>query len=222
MEDPVSEQYGLQYCPHVQLQDDEVLNFLHRLDALRAPEGRGRNNKKPNVEKYLENNRAFYDKDLPCSFLCRPRADSLQAFRPTTLAISRFNNMLLYQKKLKDEREAAKKRGDALRQEEDRTEDETDESYVSSTRVAKPMALLWPDGTGTHKALETPAEMSRRLACESGAAADKQQYEMIILCTAPLQQLWDFAQNTNRLHDFCSNPGLHICVALVLFRSWQV
>ena len=56
------------------------------------------------MEKYLENNRAFYDKELPCSFLCRPLADSLQALRPTTLAerISRFNNMLLYQKKLKD------------------------------------------------------------------------------------------------------------------------
>ena len=49
--------------------------------------------------------------------------------------------------------------------------------------------------------------MARRLACQSGAAWDRQQYEMIICCVWPLHRVWEYALTERRLKEWNSVEG---------------
>ena len=55
--------------------------------------------------------------------------------------------------------------------------------------------------------IESPASLARRLVCETGAARDKQQYELVLLAISPLQHLWEAALSRGRLNDFKTYDG---------------
>eukprot|EP00435_Cladocopium_sp_Y103_P054286 s821_g17.t1 len=147
---------------------------------------------KDNVVKFFQNFRGFYDDELKTSKTCFAR--KTWGFCPAdTFAaeVAARNAMLQAQKRLK---EAAQK-GSMVAESDNEL---NDEAFVGPAELPKvAFTFLDPDLVP-----ETPAQMARRLACESGAAWDQQQYNMIVLCISPLQQVWDFATQTNRLGEW--------------------
>lgn len=114
--------------------------------------------------------------------------------------VSIRNQMLREQKRLKEAREKGN-----VAVLEAQSDDEGNEERQDMLGIESPFPIIrFLDPTAAE---EGPAEMARRLACESGAAWDKQQYEMIILCIWPLQMLWEFAVREDRLADWASAQG---------------
>ena len=58
------------------------------------------------------------------------------------------------------------------------------------------------------KSLISPAEYGLRLMVISGIAESEDQYLASIWCIAPLQRLWEYANNQGRLDDFNSRASL--------------
>jgi len=147
---------------------------------------------KDNDVKFFQNFRGFYDDELKASNTCFARKN--WGFGPAdtfAVEVAVRNAMLQAQKKLK---EAVQKGGLVVESDNEHE----DEPYLRPAELPK-VAFTFLD---PNLVPETPAQMARRLACESGAAWDQQQYNMIVLCISPLQQVWDFATQANRLGEW--------------------
>lgn len=102
--------------------------------------------------------------------------------------------MLLAQKTLKEMRAA---KSETCNVEEEDSDVDIMRNALGTERPRISVLVLDPN-----MVIEPPAEMARRLACSTGAALDKQQYEMIVMCVWPLQYVWDFAVRCNRLSEW--------------------
>ena len=111
--------------------------------------------------------------------------------------IAMRNAMLRNQKALKEARE----KGTILN-----VDIETD-SEDAQLRGEVPVPLPCLTFFDSKNVPESPVQMARRLACESGAIWDQQQYEMIVLCVWPLQEVYDFAIRENRFTEWETPEG---------------
>ena len=120
---------------------------------------------KDNVVKFFQNFRGFYDDELKASNTCFARKN--WGFGPAdtfAVEVAVRNAMLQAQKKLK---EAVQKGGLVVESDNEHE----DEPYLRPAELPK-VAFTFLD---PNLVPETPAQMARRLACESGAAWDQQQ-----------------------------------------------
>ena len=211
-EEPFSMEVGVVYKPRFEIQDHEVLAFAHRLQALQQQDGRGRRACKENVEKFRENYCHFYDAELCRTNAVLPpgsetgRGDLANGSLADRIACA--NRMLQSQKNLADQRAAIKKVG---AQEAGSTDEEDGFGKVHSHHT---QPLILSVAATSVAATQSPAHVARRLVCISGSALDRQQYEMVLLCISPLQELWDYALRTGRLEAFNSVPRCMVCVCV--------
>lgn len=156
---------------------------------------------KDNVLKFFQNFRDFYAEELKAACPCEMRTQ--KQFCGTdgmSLAdwISQRNQMLRAQKELKNNREKTGPGGG-----ESESEDDIQSRVITSETDVPRIHVVFT----FENAIESPAEMARRLACQSGAAWDRQQYEMIICCVWPLHRVWEYALTERRLKEWNSVEG---------------
>lgn len=199
IEEPFTEEFGLQYTPHVDLPDCAVLDAAHRVHALQLPKKRGRDQKK-NVEKFYKNYRAFYDQDLQTSFPARPPRSHG--------ALASWADRIAAQNVLLKQQQRCKRLQEQLQLVEG-PELPDDIEFGPSAGPSVPPAIFLPF---EQCVMESPADMALRLALETGAAHDQQQYELVILSTTPLHEVWTFAKAAGRLHEFTQT---HTRLALI-------
>ena len=182
------------YAPLIHLHDISLspLDIIHRLAAAAALDGRS-GDKLDNVQQFL-----------------RARRNEYQALKqPRTIAYDKASHN--HQKKnfsnqnelqaLTRQREVSLRRNEIDTGERAATEADHRMSAAHEPYEDDPGDAIRID---VSQLCISPAEYARFLAVKHGIANSEDQYNAVILCLLPLQQLWDWAAAHGRLSDFNS------------------